>query len=623
MLLKIREKAQGIFAWVILIIICVPFALWGIQNYVEGGKENFVAKVGDKEFFQRDVNRAYAQYSQSLAGMQIDEQTLKQQALDKLLRDEALLQYVENQGLGITDDTIRNFVQSLQYFQVDGKFDKKRYEALLDSQNMSSAQFAEKIRKSLMMEQFQRSIVESGFATQYDVDAFYKIQNQLRSVEYLTVPVKKLDEKPSAAEIDAFYQQHRDDYKTPEQVSVDYIELSAADLAKNVQPGDAQMQAFYNEQKDRYSTKERRKISHILFAVNATTTEQTALDKAKQARQRLPKEDFAALAKELSDDKLTAKNGGDLGLFTKGAMEPSFEAAVLPLQLGQISEPVKTAFGYHLIKVTELLPGDTKPFDAVKDAVKQDLQKAEAENKFYDLAEKLTEVSYEHSDNLADAAEAIGIAVKKTGLFSQAQGEGIAAEQVVRSAAFSEEVLKGTNSEPVELGNDRVVVLRMAEHRPAAVRELQDVENQVVAALLETKAKQQAVDLAEQIKQRLLANETLQTAASANHLEIKKITALARNDESLPWQVKRAVFSAPKPAQGKSSIFIVALPSGEQAVVSLQDVQDGNASGVDKKQLDLARVNIAKITGQSAFTAVMNELQTRADIVIHTKTETR
>jgi peptidyl-prolyl cis-trans isomerase D len=623
MLLKIREKAQGIFAWVILIIICVPFALWGIQNYLDAGKESFVAKVGDKEFFQRDVNRAYAQYSQSLAGMQIDEQTLKQQALDKLLRDEVLLQYVENQGLGITDDTLRHFIQTLQYFQIDGKFDKKRYEALLDSQNMSSVQFAEKIRKSLMMEQFQRSIVESGFATQYDADGFYKIQNQQRSIEYLTVPVKKLVENPSTAEIEAFYQQHRDDYKTPEQVSVDYIELSVIDLAKNMQTTDAQMQAFYNEQKDRYSTKERRKISHILFAVNATTTEQTALDKAKQARQRLPKEDFAALAKELSDDKLTAKNGGDLGLFTKGAMEASFEVAVLPLQLGQVSEPVKTAFGYHLIKVTELLPGDIKPFDAVKDAVKQDLQKAEAENKFYDLAEKLTEVSYEHSDNLTDAAEAVGIAVKKTGLFTQTQGEGIADEQAVRSAAFSEEVLKGTNSEPVELGNDRVVVLRMAEHRPAAIRELKDVENEVIAALLQAKAKQQAVDLAGQIKQRLLANEALPTVASANQLEIKKIAALARNDESLPWQIKRAIFSAPKPAQGKPSIFIVALPSGEQTVVSLQSVQDGSTAGIDKKQFELARVNIAKMLGQSAFNAVIDELQARADIVIHNKTETR
>lgn len=623
MLLKIREKAQGIFAWVILILICVPFALWGIQNYLDVGKESFVAKVGDKEFFQRDVNRAYAQYSQSLAGMQIDEQTLKQQALEKLLRDEVLLQYVENQGLAITDDTLRNFIQNMQYFQVDGKFSKKQYEALLNSQNMSSTQFAEKIRQSLAMEQFQRSIVDSSFATQHDVDSFYKIQNQQRHVEYVTVPVKKLTDKPAAEEIATYYQQHQDKYKTPEQVSVEYIELSVTELAKNITLSDAQLQTYYDEHKDQYSVKERRKISHILFAVNANTTDKAAVERATQAKQRLTKEDFAALAKELSDDKLTAKNGGDLGLFAKGAMEPAFEAAVVNLQLGQISEPVKTAFGYHLIKVTELLPGETKAFAAIKDTVKQDAQKAEAENKFYELADKLTEVSYEHSDNLSDAAQAIGASIQKTALFTQAQGEGIAAEPAVRSAAFSEDVLKGTNSEPIELGNDRVVILRMLEHHPAAARELKDVENEVVAELLDKKAKQQAVDSATQLKQRLLTNAPLQTVAAENQLEIKKIETLARNDESVPWQLKRAIFSAPKPSQGKPSVFIVALPSGEQTVVSLLGVKDGSSVGVDKKQLDLAYVNIAKVLGESAFNALMNELQGRADIVVHNKAETR
>ncbi|MGR8934414.1 MAG: SurA N-terminal domain-containing protein [Gammaproteobacteria bacterium] len=623
MLLKIREKAQGIFAWVILILICVPFALWGIQNYLDVGKESFVAKVGDKEFFQRDVNRAYAEYSQRFAGMQIDEQILKQQALEKLIRDEVLLQYVENQDLSITDETLRHFIQSLPYFQVDGKFSKTRYEALLNAQNMNSTQFAEKIRKSLAMEQFQRSIVDSSFATQYDIDSFYKIQNEQRKVEYLTVPVTKPTEKPSAEEIIAYYQQHRDEYKTPEKVSVEYIELSVADLAKNVTPTDAQLHSYYNDHKEQYSTKERRKISHILFAVNAETSDKAALEKALQAKQRLAKEEFSAVAKELSDDKLSAKNGGDLGLFTKGTMEPSFETAVLALQQGQVSDPVKTPFGYHLIKVTELLPGETKTFEEVKETIKQDVQKAEAENKYYELADKVTEVSYEHSDNLTDAAQAIGVGIKKSALFTRSHGEGIAAEASIRNAAFSDEVLKGTNSEPIELGNDRVVILRALEHQPAAARELKTVENEVTATLLDEKAKQQATILAEQIKKRLLANETLAAVAAANQLEVKKIDALTRNDESISWQLKRAIFSAPKPSQNKASIFIVALPSGEQTVVSLSAATSGNTAGIDKKQLDLAYVNIAKVLGESAFNAVMNELQAHADIIIHNKDDRR
>jgi peptidyl-prolyl cis-trans isomerase D len=345
------------------------------------------------------------------------------------------------------------------------------------------------------------------------------------------------------------------------------------------------------------------------------------LEKAQQAKQRLAKDDFAALAKELSDDKLSAKNGGDLGLFNKGAMEPSFENAVMALKQGEVSEPIKTSFGYHLIKVTELIPGEVKPLEAVKDTIRQDIQKAEAESKFYELADKLTEVSYEHSDNLTDAAEAIGVKIEKTDLFDRTKGEGIAAEQAVRNAAFSEEVLKGNNSEPVELGNDRVVVLRMLEHHPAAARELKDVENEVAAATLTEKAQQQAVALAMQIKQRLQANESFSALAAAQHLDAKSIADMARTNETLPLSIKRAVFSAPKPTQGKPSIIVVPQPTGEQYVIALQSVKDGDTSGVDKKQLELAYVNLARTYGESEFNSVMNELQARADVIIHNKAE--
>ncbi|MGR9051514.1 MAG: SurA N-terminal domain-containing protein, partial [Gammaproteobacteria bacterium] len=163
MLLEIREKVQGVFASIILVLICVLFGLWGIQNYLGGGKELPVVTVGDKEFFQRDVTRAYQQFAQSLAGMKFDEELLKKQALEKLIRDEVLLQYAQSQDLIVTDDAAREFVQSLEYFQKDGKFDKDQYQALLGSQGMSSNEFINRIKKALLMEQVQRAIVDSGF----------------------------------------------------------------------------------------------------------------------------------------------------------------------------------------------------------------------------------------------------------------------------------------------------------------------------------------------------------------------------------------------------------------------------------------------------------------------------
>jgi peptidyl-prolyl cis-trans isomerase D len=616
MLTTIREKAQGAFAWIILIVICVPFALWGIQNYIDTGKEAPVASVGDKDFYQRDVNNAYEQYAQNFRGMNIDEQLLKQQALDKLIKDEVLLQYTKGAGLVTTDTSARDFIKTLPYFQTDGKFDEKRYKSLLATQKLSTVEFVNKIKSALIMEQFQRSVIDSSFATPYAIENFFKIQNQQRDVDYITVALEKATAQPSDTEIAAYYQQHQDAYKLPEQVAVDYVELSLEELAKKVEVTDDKLKVYYEEQKDQFSTPERRKISHILFAVNAKTDDKTALAKAVKAQEDLKSKDFSVVAAEVSDDKLTAKKGGDLGLFIVGSMEKSFEEAASALKAGEVSKPVKSSFGYHLIKVTELVPAEVKSFDTVKGELTKTYQKAQAENAFYEAGEKLTEMSYENPDNLQTVSGNLGLAVKKSGFFTKDKGEGISAEQKIRDAAFTEEVLQGNNSTPIELGSDRLVVLRILEHKPAAIRELKDVKTDVIAALSNDRSKQQAVDTANKIKQRLQTGEAIQKVAADFKLPVKETTGLTRNKSALPEQLGDAIFRAAKPVAGKATIFDVALPTGEQVVVSLKKVTAGVMSEDDKKQMDLAKKNLAKAFGQSEFNAMLASLQTKADVSI-------
>jgi peptidyl-prolyl cis-trans isomerase D len=620
MLTKIREKAQGAFAWGILIIICVPFALWGINNYLDTSKEAAVASVGKKDFYQRDVNKAYEQFSQNLQGLGIDEQTLKAQALDKLIKDEVLLQHVHAEGLVTADESAREFIKALPYFQVDGKFSDKQYKTLLGSQRMSSAEFVSRIKNAMIMEQFQRSVIDSSFATNYDAERFFKIQNQQRDIDYVTVPVTKLTQQPSAEEIAAYYQQHQDLYRTPDQVSVDYVELSLEEIAKTIKFTEDKLKAFYEEQKDQYTTQERRKISHILIAINDKQNDKAALEKALKAKQDLATKDFAGLAKEISDDKLSAKAGGDLGLFNVGVMEKAFEEAASKLKLGEVSEPVKSAFGYHLIKVTELVPGEIKTYEAVKDEVTKAYQKSQAENAFYEAGEKLTELSYENPDNLQPVSDALSLAVKKSNLFTKEKGDGIATEEKIRTAAFSEEVLQGNNSTPIELGSDRLVVLRKLEHKPAAVRSLDEVRQQVADVLLTDKARQQSIEKAQQIKSRLQAGESMQKVAADNKLEVKTQAGLTRTKNGgLPESLADAIFKAAKPVGEKPSVFISDLPSGEQVVVSISKVKDGVMSEDDKKQLTLATKNIAKAFGQSEFAAVVGSLQAEADISVKGK----
>jgi len=623
MLTTIREKAQGAFAWIILIVICVPFALWGIQNYIDTGKEAPVASVGDKDFYQHDVNQAYEQYAQNFRGMNIDEQLLKQQALDKLIKDEVLLQYTKGAGLVSTDTSARAFIMTLPYFQTDGKFDEKRYKSLLASQKLSTTEFVNKIKSALIMEQFQRSVIDSSFATPYAIENFFKIQNQQRDVDSITIPLEKVTAQPSDAEIAAYYQQHQDGYKLPEQASIEYVELSLEELAKKVEVTDDKLKAYYEEQKEQYSTPERRKISHILFAVNAKTDDKTALAKAIKAQEDLKSKDFSAVAADVSDDKLTAKKGGDLGLFIVGSMEKSFEEAASALKAGEVSKPVKSSFGYHLIKVTELVPAEVKSFDTVKAELTKAYQKAQAENAFYEAGEKLTEMSYENPDNLQTVSGNLGLTVKKSGLFAKDKGDGIASEQKIRDAAFTDEVIQGNNSTPIEIGSDRLVVLRILEHKPATVRELKDVKPDVIAALSNDKAKQQAVDTANKIKQRLQAGEAIQKVAADFKLPVKETTGLIRNKSTLPEQMSDAIFKAAKPVAGKATIFDVALPTGEQVVVSLKKVTPGVMSEEDKKQMDLAKKNLAKAFGQSEFNAMLASLQTKADVSIKAQPKTQ
>ena len=624
MLLKIREKSQGVFAWVILILICVPFALWGIQNYVGGGSETAIVSVGDKDFYQQDINRAYSQYTQNLGGMNFDESTIKKQALEKLILDEVLLQHVQNENLVVTDETARAFIKTLDYFQTDGKFNNKQYKSLLASQRMSAVEFVNKIKKALVMEQFQRSVIESGFTTQKDVDNFFRIQNQKRDVEVISIALQKIEEQPLDEEIESYYQQNQQAYLTEEQVAIEYVELSLDELAKQVEPSVEQLKDYYEEQKDLYTTKERRKISHILFAFTKDAEEdEKQLERALKAKQELEEKEFSVLASELSDDKLTAAKGGDLGLFNVGVMEKAFEDAAGSLKLGEVSEPVKSAFGYHLIKVTELVASEIKVFDTVKDEITKAYQRSEAENTFYELGETLTEVSYENPDSLQTVADAIGLEIKKTGLFGKnvasntADEGGIVSQAAIVNVAFSEDVLKGNNSEPVELGTDRLVVLRMLEYTPAEIKALKDVKTVIVEKLLNNKAKLATTEKAEKIKSAVVAGKSMQEVADENSLKVQKFSDLTRANGELAWQVNQAVFKAAKPVDGKSTVVTVADSTGSQTVINLLSVTEGVMSESDTARQKLAESNMAKAFGEADFNATLKSLRTNANIKIN------
>ena len=626
MLLKIREKSQGVFAWVILILICVPFALWGIQNYVGGGSEKAIASVGDKDFFQQDWNQAYSQYTQSMAGKNFDENLFKKQSLEKLISDEVLLQHAENENLVVTDGAARKFIKTLEYFKTDGKFDNKKFKSLLGSQQISSGEFVNRVKKALVMEQFQKSVTESGFATQKEIESFFRIQNQKRNVEIISVGLEKVKEQPTEQEVENFYQQNQNTFLTEEQASIEYVELSLDNLAQKIEPTNDQLQTYYDENKEQYTTKERRKISHILFSFNKDVEDdKKQLERAVNAKKALKEKSFSDLASELSDDKGTASKGGDLGLFNAGVMEKSFEDAASSLKLGEVSEPVKSAFGYHLIKVTELVESKVGSFDSVKEKVTTAFQRIQAEKTYYELGESFTELAYENPDSLLAVADEIGVDIKKTPLFGKnvpinttsTPAVTIYSDPKIIEAAFSEDVLKGNNSDPIEIGSDKLIVIRMLQHQPAKVKALASVKKNIVESLLNDKAKQIATEKAEKIKKAVLAGQSMDIVAKENGLDVKKFTDMTRSKGDVAWQVSQAVFKAAKPLAGKTTVITVAEASGSQSVVNLLAVTDGVMTEDDKTKQDLAKVNMAKAFGQAEFAATLESLRTNADVKIN------
>ncbi|KAF3982332.1 MAG: peptidylprolyl isomerase [Methylococcales symbiont of Hymedesmia sp. n. MRB-2018] len=622
MLLKIREKSQGLVARFILVLICLTFALWGIQNYTGGGSETAIVKVGSKEFFQQDVNNAYAQYSQNFPAMNFDENTVKKQALEKLIRDEVLLQHVEQQGLAITDDMARDFIGNLEYFQSDGKFDQQRYKSMLSTQRLSQKDFVGRIKKALLMEQFQRSLTESAFATHKDIENFFRIQNQTRDVEIISIALQQVAQQPSQEEIETFYKENKSQFLTEEQVSIEYVQLSLDDLTADIKPTDEALNTFYEERKDLYSTKERRKISHILFSFNEDSADdEKQLARALAAQKALQNKAFAELAREISDDKVTAEKGGDLGLFNIGVMEKALEDAVHSLQLGEVSDPVKSAFGYHLLQVTELTAGETKAFSVVKNELTVAYKRQEAETAFYDLRETLSQVSYENPDDLIAAAALLDVQIMKTEFFGKNKSASAEKEKTtlvnntkVIEAAFSEDVLKGNNSEPIELASDKLIVLRIIEHKQADTKPLNEVSKDIAPVLLGIKSKTATIEKMKLVKDAVASGQSMQEVAEANGFKVQIFSALTRASGELTGQVNQAVFKAAKPIDGKPTLLSVSEPSGVQTVVNLLAVAEGVMSESDKAKQQIAENNIAKALGQAEFNATLNSLQASAII---------
>lgn len=633
MLGYIRESVQGWIAWAIVILLIIPFALWGINQYFGNSGKLNVAVVNGEEIPEQAYQQEYSRQrerARQMFGEQFNlnlmEDQIKRQALNNLINREVLTQFAHDAGYRVSDQYLAQTIQGFEAFQQDGKFSREQYEKFIAAQYDSPAVFEHLVKVDLLTTQLRSAMMVTPIVTDRDVDYLLRLQEQTRDIGYMVLKVDsyKQDTEVSDDDIKQYYDKHQQSYMTPEMVSVKYIDLDASNLASDAKPTEEQLKQFYEDRKSMYVTPEERRTRHILISLDPDASDEqikAAKKKAEDIRKQLEGgADFAKLAKKYSDDPGSAQQGGELGFFGKGALDPAYEKAMFSLKKGEISEPVLTAFGYHIIQLEEVREQKVKSFEDVKPQLIEEYQKKIAERRFFDLSEKLTNLTYEVPDTLQDAAGATGLKIKTTGMFSRTGGgKGIAANPKVIQAAYSDEVLKqGYNSEPIELGENHVVFIRVDKHQEAQVQPLDKVRDKIKSQIINDKAKAQAEQTGQNIIEQLTKGEATPTAAAKIvNVEWKNAGSLKRTDRSINTKIVEHAFTMKKPAEGKSQYSGIQLPSGDFAVVAVNKVTVGDVSKADKAKRETLKRNIAGIRGQVAYADLLQALKDRSDIEIH------
>jgi peptidyl-prolyl cis-trans isomerase D len=629
---SIRDHATGWIAWVIVILISIPFALWGIQEYLSPASNVAVAVVNGSEVgvnqFQRTYQRQRMQL-QSLLGAsfdinQLDEDRLREEALNQLINDEVVVQSALAEGLRIGDQQVGYAIEAQESFKQNGVFDEALFEQWVRNQGYSSESFLNDLKRSMLTEQVVAGIASSAIVTKRQLDNAVRLQRQKRAFDTLTVPAARFDDvQIEDSAVQAYYEMNQVDFVAPEQVKIKYVEVSRDAIADAVSVDDAELREVYERRKADLQTPEQRDASHILLTLPSDADEETVA-KARAKLEDLKKQidggaSFKDLAREYSQDPGSARQGGSLGGISRGVMDPSFEDAVFSLALNEVSDPVRSAFGLHLIKVDAIRASKVPSFEEVRDKMRVDYQNDKAEQAFVDRVETLATVAFENPDSLDAAADALNLTPMVTDWMSPLaqSNSGIGRNPAVLAAAFNPDVLEGGfNSEPVEIGPSRVIVLRIAEHRPSRQQSLDEVRERIVAILKTREARKLAADTGRALLERLRSGEDRQAVAAQAELSWSGEAEYERNAPEVDESVLSTAFRMPRPAPGQVQFGTTATTEGNFAIVALREVIDGTLSDDDKELREGLRRNLEVEAGRAAYDAVVQTLRNEADVTI-------
>lgn len=625
MLQLIRDRLTGWVALIIIILIGLAFALWGID--LGGANLNYAAKVNGEDIslndFRRQQQNQLSQYAQFYSeGVPPEvEDRLRQNLLEGMIRQELVGQRSEKLGYRVGDLAVAGAIQDIAAFKADDEFSMDLYQGRLMAQGLSPAGFEARMRESLRNAQLQTGVTGSGFVTQGELARYVALQDQQREVSWVVIEAAPFIDTVEVADeaIRAEYEANPDAYQSPETVAIEYLMLPRDVGAASVSVSEQELQAYFEQERSvgRFGGSEERRVRHILISVDDDTDDEAARAEAEGLFDRINGgEDFAALAAEHSDDPGSKTQGGDLGWAEPDIYVPPFREAILNMQPGEVSGPVRTQFGYHVIRLEEVRDQSDKPFAEVRDELLAELRASRAEEIFYDRAAELRDLAFKAFNELGTVAEDLELQLETLAGITRDSGPGIASAREVREVAFSDPVLLDSeNSDTIELP-EGVMVLRVTEHQPSSLLPLAQVREQIANELARQQAEAMAAEQGRELAEKSRLGGKLEAEALPANARFNEPRFVGRSEAGLGRDLLTAIFAAPRPA-ATPAIDGLRLSNGDYAVYAVHAIKPGDLNALNETERAERRRQFANLSGNLELAAYIDKLRRAAKIRVN------
>ena len=645
MLQNIRDKTSGWFATLILGTIIIIFGLgFGISDYLSPQVNNYVAKIegdglflgfkkpsleiGADEFrsrLEQERQSEMAEQGDAFDTAKFETMDSKRAVLEKYIDEKLVVFAAQQKGFNISDPVLADAVKKMPEFQNEqGAFDILKYKSFLAGRGLTETQADDVIREGMQRQMVPSAIVSSSMASNAEVESYIKLERQTRDLRYLPIPALAVPQAaPTAAEINAWYKKSSLRYRSEEKVTIEYVEFNGANLPVSTTVDESTLRDLYNKKINAYRTADQKMASNILFAVGkdaSAAVANAALVKANNVAKlaRVSGADFAALAKQYSEDEGSKDSGGDLGAVEPGLFDPALEKAFASMQVGQVSDPVRGADGYNVILYRENVAGDVRAFEDVRPELETSFFETERERAVSDRVGKLLDKTYNDPSALAATSKQMGLTPLRAGPFTRTAGDGLAALEPIRKAAFSDTLKVNREvSDAIEVAENQIVVMRVVDYKPAGTIPLNEIRDRVQADFIADRTAGNAKVRAEALQARANKGESLEALAGELGGQVAEWPMMPRNPP-IPQlsEVAKSAFALPRPDPKKIQTGVAKLQAESYALIQVTAVKEGDISTIDAETRKGIRKQLAQARGSVEADAYMKSLRKEFKVTV-------